>query len=150
MGGKRKPFITTKAVSEAVVRSGVICGWTLPLIQEVWELSSLHLSEAVIRDVFSTILAKPTVSALFDRNVYSVTGQEALQFVPPAGSISDPAYTLSEMLRDVIKDQWPMYRLPPFDSEWNDFNEALFETLFNSGFSSRRLRGWKLEQDLGM
>ena len=45
MGGKRKPFITTKAVSEAVVRSGVTRGWTLPLIQEVWELSSLHLSE---------------------------------------------------------------------------------------------------------
>jgi hypothetical protein len=150
MGGKRKPFITTKAVSEAVVRSGVTRGWPLPLILEVWELSSLHLSEAVIRGVFSPILAKATVSALFDRNVYIVTGQEALQFEPPAGSISDPGHTLSEMLREVIKKQWPMERLPQFDNEWNDFNEALFETLFNLGFSSRRLRGWKLEQDLGM
>lgn len=150
MGGKRKPFITTKAISEAIVWSGETKGWTRPLIYEVWELSSLHLSEAVIRGVFSTILATPTVSALLNRQVYVVTGREVLQFECPPGSLSDPCYILSEMLRDLIKKQWPMGCLPPLDSEWNDFNEALFETLFKLGFSSRRLRGWKLEQDLGM
>ncbi len=150
MGGKRKPFITTKAISEAIVWSGETKGWTQPLTHEVWELSSLHLSEAVIRGVFTPILAKPTVSALLNRKVYVVTGKEALQFECPPGSISDPCYILSEMFRDLIKEQWPMDMLPPFDSEWHDFNEDLFEMLFNLGFSSRRLRGWKLEQDLGM
>ena len=150
MGGKRKPFITTKVISEAVVWSGKTKGWRQELIQEVWELSSFHLSEAVIRDVFSPILARPTVSALLNRNVYVVTGKEALQFECPLGSISDPCYILSGMLRDLVKKQWPMDCLPPLDSEWNDFNEALFETLFILGFSSRRLRGWKLELDLGM
>ncbi|POF88368.1 hypothetical protein [Pseudomonas putida] len=150
MGGKRKPFITTKAISEAIVWSGKTKGWTQQLIQEVWELSSLHLSEAVIRSAFSPILSKPTVSALFNRNVYAVSGKEELQFECPPSAISDPCYILSEMLRDLIQKQWPMDRLPPMDSEWNDFNDALFETLFDLGFSSRRLRGWKLEQDLGM
>lgn len=150
MGGKRKPFITTKAISEAIVWSGKTKGWTQQLIQEVWELSSLHLSEAVIRSTFSHILSKPTASALFNRNVYAVSGKEELQFECPPSAISDPCYILSEMLRDLIEKQWPMDRLPPIDSEWNDFNEALFETLFDLGFSSRRLRGWKLEQDLGM
>ncbi|RXT67734.1 hypothetical protein B1F73_21820 [Pseudomonas syringae] len=150
MGGKRKPFITTKAVSEAVVRSGETRGWTRPLILEVWELSSLHLSESVIRGVFSPILAKTTVSALFDRNVYTVTGREALQFECTAGLNSDPGYILSEMLRELITKQWPMDRLLPVGSEWNDFTEALFETLFNSRCASRRLRGWKLELDLGI
>lgn len=150
MGGKRKPFITAKAISEAIVRSGKTRGWTPSHIVEVWELSSLHLPEEAIRAVFSPILAAPTVSALLGRSVYIVTGEETLRFGCPPGAISNPGHILSEMLRDLIKKQWPMDGLPPFDSEWNDFNEALLETLFNEGFASRRLRGRKLEQDMGI
>lgn len=41
MGSKRKPFVTTKAISEVIIRSGESCDWPSSHIQEIWQLASM-------------------------------------------------------------------------------------------------------------
>lgn len=48
MGSKRKPFIISKAVSVAVVRSGEENDWTPYQVVEIWTLASIHLTEDTI------------------------------------------------------------------------------------------------------
>jgi hypothetical protein len=150
MGGKRKPFITSKAVSEAVIRSGEACGWASTLTQEAWELASMHLTEEIVGTAFDAFLIKPGFSALFQRSVYMVTGSEELRFSCPSGCLSNPSYILSEKIRNLIKRDWPLMPLVGRPCEWHDFSASLLEVLMEAKVSSHRLKGKKLEEDLGM
>lgn len=150
MGGKRKPFITTKAINEAIYKSLIASNWQQSLILELWELASLHLTEEVCRRAFKDVIVRPGVSALFERNAYKITGKEVIRFDCPPGSLSNPCYILSDMLRELIKRDWPLIKEPGPRCDWYDFSDALLEILLRQGFASRRLKIKKLEDDLGM
>lgn len=52
MGSKRKPFITSKAVSEALIKSGRDNNWTASEVIEIGELAGVHFSEHLVDAAF--------------------------------------------------------------------------------------------------
>jgi len=150
MGSKRKPFITAKAISEVIIRSGESCDWPSSHIQEIWQLASIHISEDVISASFDHLIGKPGWKSLLHRSSYKVTGTEARCFIRPSNNLSDPIGILSEKIRSLVKREWPWEVEESSHCEWNDFSAALLEALMKQRVASLRLKGKKLEQDLGM
>jgi hypothetical protein len=96
MGSKRKPFITSKAVSEAVIKSGEENDWSAAQVIEIWELAARHLNEPMARKVFDDFLYKAGSAALFHRRHYKVTGSETLRFDHSPRDACNPTCILND------------------------------------------------------
>ena len=150
MGSKRKPFITAKAISEAVIRSGEQNNWSASQIIEIWELASLHLCEQLANEAFADVLRKSGSPALFKKHHYKVTGSQMLRFAQPLAAACNPIYILSDRVRLFIKDEWPIKDSAAGSCQWHDFSDSLLRVLMRKKVVPHRLKGKKLEQDLGL
>ena len=150
MGSKRKPFITSKAIREAVIRSGEKNDWSASQVIEIWELASIHLTEQLASAAFDEVLNKADSTALFHRRHYKVTGSEMLRFDQSPGGACNPIYILSEKVRLLIKEKWPLTDSAGAGCQWHDFSDSLLIVLMKKNVVSNRLKGKKLEQDLGL
>jgi hypothetical protein len=149
MGSKRKPFITSKAVSEAVIRSGERNNWPVSEVTEIWKLAAIHLSEEVIGTAFEEIICKGSSAALFRRCHYKVRGSEILRLDQPAFGCN-PICILGEKVRTLIKERWPLETSTANGPQWHDFSDSLLMVLMKRKVVSNRLKGKKIEQDLGL
>ncbi|MBL7227974.1 MAG: hypothetical protein JJK56_08240 [Pseudomonas sp.] len=150
MGSKRKPFIISKAVSGAVVRSGEENDWTAYQVVEIWTLASIHLPEETIGAVFDEVLRRSGPIALFDRRHYKVTGCEAPILDQPLGRACNLISILSEKVRFLIKKKWPLANSAGAGCQWHDFSDSLLLALMKKNVVPNHLKGKKLEQDLGL
>jgi hypothetical protein len=149
MGSKRKPFITTKAVSEAVMKSGRESDWSESQIKEIWWLAADHLSELEVSAAFDDVLSRPNISQIFIRRNYKVTGYETLQLGRGSAPICDPTRILGEKVKALIKMEWPLAISEVGDSRWHDFSDSLLMACMKKNLVPNRLKGKKVEQDLG-
>lgn len=149
MGSKRKPFITTKAVSEAVIRSGERNNWAVSEVTEVWKLAGIHLTEELIGTAFDEVICKASSAALFRRCHYKVKGSEILRLDQPASAFN-PVCILGKKVRTLIKDQWPLEPSTTNNPQWHDFTDAILMMLMKRKVVSNHLKGKKIEQDLGL
>lgn len=150
MGSKRKPFIISKAISEAVLRSGEESDWSAFQVIEIWTLASIHLTEEVTGALFDEVLSRSGSAALFRRRHYKVTGCDVLRIKLPPGYACNPIHILSEKARRLIKENWPLMDSPRADCQWHEFSDSLLMLLIKRKVVSNRLKGKKLEQDLGL
>lgn len=149
MGSKRKPFITSKAVSEAVIRSGKRNNWSLSEVTEVWKLAANHLTEDLIDKAFDEVIYEANSAALFLRCHYKVKGSEILRLYQPA-SACNPVCILGKKVRTLIKEQWPLEPSTANSPQWHDFTDAILMMLMKRKVVSSHLKGKKIEQDLGL
>lgn len=150
MGSKRKPFITSKAVSEAVLKSGEGNDWSAAQVMEIWELAAMHLNEPIVIKVFDDVLYKAGSAALFHRRHYMVTGSETLRFDHSPRDSCNPTCILSDRVRSLIRIKWPLEISLDRGCQWHDFSDSLLIVLMKMNVVPNRLKGKKLEQDLGL
>ncbi|MBF8774027.1 hypothetical protein [Pseudomonas fulva] len=150
MGSKRKPFITCKALSLAVIESGITRNWPAPYLLEIWQLASLHLTEEAIGAAFGETVSNPGYKSLIMRRDYKVTASDTLHFPHPPNSSCNPIYILSEKFRDLVKSEWPWPEPEHLDCKWHDFSLLLLDMLLKENAAPLRLKGKLLEEDLGI
>lgn len=150
MGSKRKPFITSKAVSEAVIKSGEENDWSAAQVIEIWQLAAMHLNEPMAGKVFDDVLYEAGSAALFHRRHYKVTGSEILRFDHSPGDTCNPTCILSDRARSLIRVKWPLDTSSGRGCQWHDFSESLLIVLIKRNVVPNRLKRKKLEQDLGL
>ncbi|MFP3849032.1 hypothetical protein [Pseudomonas sp. W5-01] len=149
MGSKRKPFITSKAISEAVIRSGERNNWSVSEVTEVWKLAAYYLTEELIDTAFHKVIHEESSAALFRRCHYKVKGSEILHLDQPA-SASNPVCILGKKVRTLIKEGWPLEPSTANGPQWHDFTDAILMMLMKRKVLSNHLKGKKIEQDLGL
>lgn len=150
MGSKRKPFITSKGVSQALINSGEANGWSAYEVVEIWRLAALHLTEQMAEVAFDQALQKPGISEIFRRSHYKVTGTGVRHINQAPDHAYDSLSILTEKIRCLIKEKWPLAASTDSACQWHDFTDLLLIALMRNKAAPLRFKAKKVERDLGL
>ena len=147
-----RPFVSTSAISRALMRAGQQGGFDAFQVQELWCAVENHYSSQQLAFLFDHIIKENFYESLFLPDVYWADGGKVL--FEAGGKQNTAIRILGECLYQRSKTHW----LSSCGSEpdlkmrmkWNDFNLVLLESLVTDGHSSADLAVLLLERDLGL
>lgn len=147
-----KPFVSTSAVSHALMRAGQQAGFEGFQLENLWVTSGDHYSSQQLAHLFESVIKEGFYESLFLPDIYWVDGSKLL--FGTGGKKSIAIRVLGECLYRRAKTDWLSSGTSATDlslrMNWNEFNFALLKRVVTDGHVSGDLAALMLERDLGL